>query len=290
VRTEILSLGADISWRMAEIASGMYLQRQCASSASCVMRAQARVGRATCTRVDIHHWQLCVRTHKACVAAVLERFDEDRHGIVGGAVGGLFGPRDQARKANRTHVQAVSLPVVRAQQLASDLGDAVHGAGSRDGVLRRVVSRRRRAEHSDRAGPEHAHLLQSRRRCVELLGRCVVALQLVVRVHIAVVFALQVLLLRAHCVQHVAQPIDVDVPCKIGVLLAASRQQRCQVVHDVDAMAHDNVQQCIRVADVADLELVAGFVGLLLRHGQVLVAENHNHRVGFVAMAVDQLR
>src|SRR5207237_454298 len=103
----------------------------------------------------VHHVEPRARLQGAGVVLVADRLVEDLDRIVGGAAAGRRAVRDDAGEAHAAGVDAEALVVVVAEQLAGYFGDAVHGGGPLDGVLRGVVLRRAGAEGADRAGDEH---------------------------------------------------------------------------------------------------------------------------------------
>src|SRR5690606_39776622 len=95
-----------------------------------------------------------VRGQEAGVATVADGVVEDVHRIVRRAAAGRRAVRDESRVADAARVHAEAAVVVVAEQLAGDLGDAVHRGRALDRVLRRAVPRRAGPERADRAGRE----------------------------------------------------------------------------------------------------------------------------------------
>lgn len=158
----------------------------------------------------VHHGQRGIGTQEARVPILAESVVEDVHGVVGSAAAGWGHVADQAGVAQTAHVEPVAAVVIVAEQLAGELGDAIHGGGVHDAILRGEVAGSVRAEGGDGGGPEHARDL-----------------------------------VRHARVEHVDEPLQVDVPRRGGVFLAGGGEQCGEVVDGVDLVL---AQQALREA------------------------------------------
>ena len=178
----------------------------------------------------VHHVEPGVRPEEAGVVPVPDGLVEDFDRVVGRPPAGRRPVGDEAGEPHTAGVHSEAVEVVVAQQLAGDLGDAVHSRGPLHRLLRRVVLGSARAEGADRAGKEH--------------GAAVLPGGL----------------------QHPVEAAHVHVPGHLRLALGHGREESRQVIDGPHPVPVDGVMEAPQVGAVDEIE---GAVVAAGRHADV---------------------
>ena len=177
---------------------------------------------------------------------VADRLVEDLHRVVRGAAAGRGAVGNDAGEAHAAGVDAEALVVIVAEQLARHLGDTVHGGGTLEGVLRRVVLRRAGTEGADRARHEDAAIVD------------------------------------AGDLQNAVEATHVHVPGHLRLAFAYRRQQGDQVINGADLVALHDVLHLPLVGAVEEIEGTLGAQQLFAAHHADVGSD---HLIGAIARA-----
>ena len=166
----------------------------------------------------VHHVHIDIARHGAGEAARTDRFVVDLHRVVGRTATRKGHVGNQSGETHRTGIHTETAVVIVAEHLARHLAYAVHRRRTHHGILRSLVLGRRGTERADRTGGEQ--------RTVILTGH----------------------------LQRIHQRTDIDLPCRLGLRFANSRQQGYQVKNRIDLLTRHHFRHCIGIQGVHHLE------------------------------------
>lgn len=162
----------------------------------------------------------------------------DVDGVVGRAAARRRHVGDEAGEAHRARVDAIFVVVVVGKQFGGHLAHAVDGAGALNGVLRRVVGWRFRAERADGTGGEDGTIVLARH------------------------------------FEDVPESVNTDFPRQLGAAFSDHAEQCGEVEDGVGVVLADHVGNLFAVGDVANLVGTA-LAQLALRLGAGNVATDN---------------